>query len=300
MASIISKSTLFDPKMVNKVISLVKGKSALAALSGAEPIAFNGNKEFTFTLDNEVDIVAENGAKSNGGATLTPVTIVPLKVEYGVRISDEFLYASEEEQVEMLTPLFDGMAKKIARGVDIMPMHGVNPRTKQASEIIGQNHFDAKVQNVVTLTYDPDADVEAAIALVEGGDHEVTGMAMAPSFKSALAGLKDENGRRIYPDLAWGKTTGAINGLKVETNNTVSFNNGEDRAIVGDFENMYKWGYAKEMFYKIIEYGNPDNDAELGDLQGHNQIYVRAEAYVGWGILDPNAFAIVKDAASLG
>lgn len=299
MGNIMSKGNLFDPKLVKEVISLVKGKSALAALSAAEPVSFVGNKEFTFTLDNEVDIVAENGAKSNGGATITPVTIVPLKVEYGVRVSDELMYATQEEQVNMLAPLFEGMAKKIARGIDIMAFHGLNPRTKQASDIIGQNHFDAKVEQTVTTSENPDDDVEKAINLVQGSDHEVSGMAMAPSFKSDLAALKDENGRRIYPDLAWGKSTGAINGLRVETNNTVSYNNSLDRAVVGDFEGMFKWGYAKDMFYDIIEYGNPDNDAEAGDLKGHNQVYVRAEAYVGWGILDPNAFAIIEAPASL-
>lgn len=299
MGNILTKGNLFDPKLTRKVIDLVKGKSALAALSAQEPVSFVGNKEFTFTLDNEVDIVAENGGKSNGGATITPVTIVPLKVEYGTRVSDELMYASEEEQVEILAPLFDGMAKKIARGLDIMAFHGLNPRTKQASEIIGTNHFDSKVSQTVEAGQNPDDDVEAAIDLVQGADHEVTGMAMSPAFKSALAALKDNEGRRIYPDLAWGKTAGAINGLPVQVNNTVSFNSSPDKAIVGDFEGMFKWGYAKDMFYDIIEYGNPDNDAEAGDLKGHNQVYVRAEAYVGWGILDASAFALIEAPASL-
>ena len=81
-----------------------------------------------------------------------------------------------------------------------------------------------------------------------------------------------------------------------EANNTVSFNNSLVRALVGDFQNMFKWGYAKEMYMDVIEYGNPDNDADLGDLKGHNQVYVRVEAYLGWGILDKDAFAFVKAA----
>ena len=47
----------------------------------------------------------------------------------------------------------------------------------------------------------------------------------------------------------------------------------------------------------MIEYGNPDN-SDLGDLKGHNQIYLRGEAYVGWGIIDPAAFTIIKTNAS--
>lgn len=297
MADIISKGTLFPVELSNQVISTVKGKSSLAALSGAEPLAFNGSEYFTFSLDKEADIVAENGAKTKGGATITPVTIKPIKIEYGVRISDEFMNASEEAKIDMLTPLADGFAKKFARALDIMAIHGVNPRTKElASSTIGDNYFVHEVSQIVTQSESTtaDDDVEAAIALVEGSDGEVTGMAMAPAFKSALAALKDQDGRRIYPDLAWGKVAGNINGLPVDSNNTVSFNNSVPRALVGDFATMFKWGYAKDMFMKVIEYGNPDNDETLGDLQGHNQVYVRVEAYLGWGILDKNSFAFIN------
>lgn len=299
MADIISKGTLFPVELSNQVINTVKGKSSLAALCAAEPLAFNGNEYFTFSLDKEADIVAENGAKTKGGATITPVTIKPIKIEYGVRISDEFMYASEEAKIDMLAPLADGFAKKFARALDIMAIHGLNPRTKQLAEgTIGNNYFDYAVDQVVTQDELTDADdqVEAAIALVEGADNEVSGMAMAPAFKSELAALKDQDGRKIYPELAWGKAPGSINGLPVDSNNTVAFNQSTDKALVGDFATMFKWGYAKDMFMKVIEYGNPDNDADLGDLQGHNQVYVRVEAYLGWGILDADAFAFIKSA----
>lgn len=299
MGDILSKGTLFPAELSNQVISMVKGKSALAVLANAEPIAFNGNEYFTFSLDKEADIVAENGAKTKGGATITPVTIKPIKIEYGVRISDEFMYASEEKKIDMLAPLADGFSKKFARALDIMSIHGKNPRTKDlASGTIGDNYFDHEVTQVVTQDADTNADsqVEAAIALVEGSDGEVSGMAMAPAFKSELAALKDLDGRKIYPDLAWGKAPSTINGLPVTTNNTVAFDSSLDKALVGDFENMFRWGYAKDMYLKVIEYGNPDNDETLGDLQGHNQVYVRAEAYLGWGILDKNAFAFIKAA----
>ena len=299
MGNILSQGVLFPAELSTEVINKVKGKSSLAALCAAEPIAFSGSEYFTFSLDKEADIVAENGAKSKGGATITPVTIKPIKIEYGVRLSDEFMYASEEAKIDMLAPLADGFAKKFARALDIMAIHGVNPRTgSAASGTIGNNHFDYAVTNVVTQSNATTADeeVEAAIALVEAADGEVTGMAMAPAFKSALATLVGQDGHRIYPELAWGKVPGTINGLPVDSNSTVAFGSSVDRALVGDFANMFKWGYAKEMFMQVIEYGNPDNDTDLGDLKGHNQVYVRVEAYLGWGILDKDAFAFVKAA----
>lgn len=43
---------------------------------------------------------------------------------------------------------------------------------------------------------------------------------------------------------------------------------------------------------EVIEYGDPDGQ---GDLKKTNQIVLRAEAYIGWGILDNASFKkIVK------
>ena len=105
MADILSKGSLFPEELIPGFIQKTTGASALAKLCGATPIAFNGQKEFTFTLDKEVDIVAENGAKGKGGMTVEPITIVPIKIEYGARVSDEFLYASEDAQMDVLSAL---------------------------------------------------------------------------------------------------------------------------------------------------------------------------------------------------
>lgn len=299
MADVLARGNLFPETLVTEMINQVKGKSALANLCAATPIPFNGMKEFTFTFDKEVDVVAENGAKTKGGVTVSPVTIVPVKIEYGARISDEFDYASEEEQLDDLKAFAEGWAKKAARGLDLMAFHGINPRTGLASSVIGDNHFDKKVTQTVTITDSstPDANMEDAIAMVQGSEFDVTGAAFSPAFRSSLAAMKTDDGRKLYPELAWGSNPGSINGLRVESNSTISANSSLDRALVGDFESCFKWGYAKQIPVEIIRYGNPDNDAVLGDLKGHNQIYLRAEAYIGWGILSPAAFAWVKAGA---
>lgn len=302
MADVISKGSLFPEVLIPDLIQKTVGASALAKLCAAKPIPFNGQKEFTFTLDKEVDVVAENGAKTKGGATVAPVTIVPIKIEYGARVSDEFLYAAEDARLDILSAFTDGFARKAARGLDLMAFHGVNPRTAAASTVIGSNHFDAKVTQAVTIAQGdkPDDNMEAAIALVQGSDREVNGAMLAPVFKSALAKQTTTDGAKLYPQLAWGAAPGEINGLRVETASTLSANSSLDRALVGDFASSFRWGYAKEIPIEVIKYGNPDNDATLGDLKGHNQVYLRAEAYIGWGILDPNAFAFVKEKAASG
>lgn len=293
--AVLSKGTLFDPELVSDLVNKVQGKSSLAVLAKQAPVSFNGSKEFTFTLDKDVDVVAENGKKTEGGITVEPVIISPIKIEYGARISDEFLYAADEEKINILKAFNEGFAKKVARGLDIMAMHGVNPRTKQASTVIGTNHFDNLVSQKVTFVKSQvEENIEAAVGLVQGSNGVVTGMAMSPTVSSELAKLK-VNGVRQYPELAWGANPGSINGLAVDINTTVSEGvDNKEKAIVGDFANIFKWGYAKEIPLQVIEYGDPDNSGK--DLKGYNQVYLRAEAYIGWAILDAKSFARIVEA----
>lgn len=299
MSDVLNKGSLFPEELIPQLVQKTTGSSALASLCASTPIPFNGMKEFTFQLDKEVDVVAESGAKSKGGATVTPVTIVPVKIEYGARISDEFMYGAEDVQLDYLTAFSDGFAKKAARGLDLMAFHGINPRTGTASSVIGTNHFDSMVTQIVTMAtgVTADANVEAAIALVQGSDRDVNGLAMSPTFRSALAALTTTGGAKMYPELAWGNKPGALNGLTTQSNSTLSANSSLDRALVGDFQNCFKWGYAKQIPIEVIQYGNPDNDSELGDLKGHNQVYLRAEMFLGWGVLDASAFAYIKAGA---
>ncbi len=290
------KGSLFDPELVSDLISKVKGKSSIAALCAQTPVPFNGLKEFTFTMDNEIDIVAESGAKSEGGISVEPMTIVPVKFEYGARISDEFLYATEEEQIDILTAFNDGFARKVAKGLDIAAFHGLNPRTNTASTVIGDNNFDSQVTQEVTYTEDaPDDNLEEAIALIGDSEMDVTGMALSKSFGSAMAMVKAQ-GIKLYPEFAFGASPKALNGIAVDVNKTVSVGDKVDQAIIGDFQNGFKWGYSKEIPMEIIRYGDPDNSGK--DLKGYNQVYIRAEIYLGWGIFLPEAFAIIRGAGS--
>lgn len=292
MSTELSKGNLFDPVLVTDLINKVKGKSSLAVLSAQNPVPFNGQKEFTFTMDSEIDIVAENGKKTHGGISLGPQTIVPIKFEYGARISDEFMYASDDEKIDILAAFNDGFSKKVARGLDISAFHGLNPRTKEVSVVIGDNNFDSKVtQKVVFADAKPDDNLDAAIDLVNASENDVTGMAFSKAFGSAMGKVK-VNGVVQYPEFRFGGSPNAFAGKNIDVNNTLEFNANKDRAIVGDFANMFKWGFSKQIPLEIIQYGDPDNSGR--DLKGYNQVYLRAEVYLGWGILDPTAFARIE------
>ena len=272
-----TKGSLFDPTLVADLITKVKGKSSLAKLSAQTPIPFNGLKEFVFSMDNEIDIVAEGGKKSEGGISLAPVTIVPIKFEYGARVSDEFAFAKEETQLDILAAFNDGFAMKVAKGLDLAAMHGINPRTGTASTVVGDNNFDSKVTQKVTYASDtPDDNLEA----------------LSKAFGAAMAKVK-ANGVKLYPEFAFGASPESFGGIGVDVNSTVSGGTAKDHAIIGDFQNGFKWGYAKEIPLEIIEYGDPDNSGK--DLKGYNQVYLRAEVYLGWGILLPSSFARITE-----
>ena len=285
--------TLFQPDLVADLTNKVKGKSSIAKLSGQTPVSFKGNEYMTFTMDNEIDIVAENGKKSEGGIKVDPVKVIPVKFEYGARVSDEFLYAAEDEKIEILTAFNEGFAKKVARGLDIAAFHGLNPRTKTDSEVIGDNCFDKKVSQKVTYTaVTADDNLDAAIALVDGSDGDVTGMAFSKSFGSAMSKIK-ANGIALYPEFRFGASPESFAGRVSDSNNTVNFGTTKVHAYVGDFANAFKWGVAKDIPLEIIKYGDPDNSGK--DLKGYNQVYIRAEVYIGWGILVPDFFARIVE-----
>ena len=289
--SALAMGTLFPPEIEKEVFSKVKGHSSLARMTNADPLKFSGKDVFVLSFDSDLSIVGENAEKPAGDATLTSVQIRPVKVVYQSRVSDEFLIASDEERIEILSKFAEGFAAKLGAGLDKMAIHGIDPATGTASAIIGTNNFDAQVTNTITYGVNPaDEDLNDAIALVEGGEYVSNGTILAPAMRAAIAALS-VNGTVKYPDFNFGATPERLGNMRVDANATVSAASSTDKALVGDF-NAFKYGIAKDFPLEVIEYGDPDNTGK--DLKGHDQVLLRSEAYIGWGILDKNAFAIVK------
>ena len=288
----ILNTTHMEGRTLDLLLDIVKGRSVLAKLTGQIPLRFEGADVATICLDNEADLVGEGAAKSNGGATMNHQLIKPVKFEYGTRVTDEFMYMDAEGQVSILESFVNGMAKKFARALDIAALHGMNPRTSTASTLIGTNYFDALVTNVVPATADIYNDVNAAITLLHNSDQEISGAAFSPAALHALANVQDTTKRPLFPETGWGLDVTNIKGLPVAASSTVSFAESGLLAVVGDFENGFKYGVAKSVPMKMIECGDPDNTGR--DLAGHNEVYLRGEIFYGWAILSPDSFVIVK------
>ena len=289
--------TLFKPELVKELISKVQGKSVLAKLSAQTPIPFNGTEQFIFNLEGNAQIVGEGAQKGAGKATLTSKVIKPIKFVYQARITDEFKYASEEKQIQYLKSFSDGFAKKIAEAFDIAALHGLEPKSMTDASFRATNSFDGQITaNVVTYaeaTFDDN--IEAAVQQVTAKGGEVTGIALSPVGGQALAKIKDTNKNPLYPEFRFGQNPNSFYGMASDINKNLTVTGGTaetDHAIVGDFQNMFKWGYAENIPLEIIEYGDPDDAGR--DLKAYNEICLRAEAFIGWGILDTEAFARVK------
>lgn len=292
----LKQSTLFKPELVKELISKVQGRSVLAKLSNQTPIPFNGVEQFIFNLEGNAQIVGEGEQKGAGKAVLTSKVIKPLKFVYQARITDEFKYASEAKQIEYLSQFADGFAKKIAEAFDIAAIHGLEPKGLTNASFKETNSFDGVITgNVVTYAEDKfDENIESAVQTIVAKGGEVTGLALSPVGGQALSKIKVKDVVQ-YPEFRFGQNPDSFYGMKSDINKTLSTTGGTaetDHAIVGDFQNRFKWGYAENIPMEIIEYGDPDGAGR--DLKAYNEILLRAEAFIGWGILDADAFARVK------
>ena len=190
----------------------------------------------------------------------------------------------------MLAAFKDGFAKKIASGIDIMAFHGVNPADLKASDAIGTNHLDT----VTSVTYTdgkPEEALNDAVTLI--GDFDVTGYALSKAFGTALGNYK-EAGISQYPEFKLGGNPGVLGKTPADVNSTVNKGNANAMGYVGDFAHAFRWGYADQIPMEVIQYGDPDGQ---GDLKRTNEVVLRAETWVGWGILNKAAFARILKGA---
>lgn len=292
----LKQGTLFQPELVKELISKVQGRSVLAKLSSQSPIPFNGVEQFIFNLEGNAQIVGEGQQKGAGKAVVDSKVIKPLKFVYQARITDEFKYASEEKQLEYLSQFADSFAKKIADAFDIAAIHGLEPKGLTDATFRDTNSFDGLITgNIVNYAEDKfDDNIDAAVQQIVAKGGEVTGLALSPVGGQALAKLK-VNGVVQYPEFRFGQNPDSFYGMKSDVNKNLTVTGGTaqtNHAIVGDFENRFKWGYAENIPMEIIEYGDPDGAGR--DLKAYNEILLRAEAFIGWGILDADSFARVK------
>lgn len=298
--AVLKSGDLFPAVTVNEIFSKVKGHSALAKLSNQTPIPFAGETTYVFNLDGNAQIVGEGTKKEAGGATFEPKIVKPLKFVYQARVTDEFVKTSEEKQLQYLRSFIEGYATKMAEAFDIAAIHGLEPKSLTDASFKATNSFDGLVTENV-ITYDAatiDDNIDSAVATIVSDGGEVNGVALSPLASSALGKIKVA-GVVQYPEFRFGQNPDAFYGMQSDVNKTLVVTGGTaeiDHAIVGDFDKSFKWGYSENIPLEVIEFGDPDGTGR--DLKAYNEVCLRAEAYIGWGILVPENFARVTQAGA--
>lgn len=298
MPNTLTRGDLFSPELVTEMMTKVKGYSSLAVLSNQTPIPFAGNEIFTFNLEGNAQIVGEGEQKKEGKAVIESKIIKPVKIVYQARISDEFMYCADEKRLKYMEQFSDGFSVKLAEAFDIAAIHGLEPKSMTDASFRDTNSFDGLVTDNVVV-YDAakiDENLESGVEMVITAGGVVTGMVLSPLAGSAIGKIK-VNGIVQYPEFRFGGKPTSFAGMKNNINKTLTLTGGTakiNHAIVGDFEKMFKWGYAENIPMEVIEYGDPDQTGR--DLKAHNEVCLRAEAYIGWGILDPTSFARIEEA----
>lgn len=270
----------------------------LSRLALADPeIKVGSTDHFTFTGTPKAELVGEGANKSSEDGTPTKKTVKTYKVQITYRFSQELLWEDEDYQAGVVDGLVANVATAISRAVDLVAIHGINPKTGMISGDVS-DYFDKNGNGVarVVSTGDPQADLESAAEDLQGAGYNATGIALDPVFAGTLAREKDTQNRPLYPELGLGFGFETFQGLSAASSDTVSGRQELEtsevsiQAILGDY-NAFKWGVARDLPLETIEYGDPDGN---GDLKRTNEIAVRAEAVFGFAIMDGSAFSIIS------
>lgn len=302
MPALKSTDVTLPTQIVDGIVEKTKTGSTIAALSDQEPMRFGNVTLVTFDDDLTAEFVEESGAKTADDATPGEVIAAPHKAVVNFRTSDEFKHADEEYQLGILDAFEAKCARALARGLDLGAYYRINPRT--GNQIPAwTNYLNATTNRVeITGTSAPDLDFEAAAGLVIADGYVPTGAAFDTSYAWKLSTARYADGRKKYPDLGLGAEVTSFEGLPASVSSTVSGKpvdgsvaDNKVRGIVGNYRRGLRWGIQRELPFRMLEFGDPDNTGR--DLAGHNEVLFRAEVIFAWYVF-VDQFAVLEDAVA--
>lgn len=274
----------------------------LSRLAVADPEIKVGSTDFfTFTTTPKAELVGEGANKSSNDDVPTKQVAKTYKVHVTYRMSDEVLYSDEDYQIGLVDALVGRIGTALSRALDLIAIHGVNPKTGTVSASVVQYLDDSGNDvHVIPETASAHDDIVSAAVALQGAGYNASGIGFDPEFAGELARttVSGTDNRQLYPELGLGFNVDNFQGLTAASSDTVSGKNELSsptvKAVMGDF-GAFKWGVARNVPLETIQYGDPDGG---GDLKRTNEIAIRAESYLGFAFMDEAAFAIVKDTSS--
>lgn len=297
MSALITSSFEIPNSIATGIFEKAQKGSTLARLSGAIPQKFGKQTAWVLSAPPKAEIVGEGGKKSPTPALYAPKTINPIKLQVTMRASQEVMWADEDVQIGVIQDLAANAGIALGRALDLVGIHKINPLTGVVSELVKEGLTDTTQS--VTLTGEKyDQAIEAAAGIIISSGYAPTGIAMDTSLSFGLSTMRDNQGKKLYPDIGFGQNLANFEGMNAAVSDTISAKNEMSVAsnilgITGQF-NAFRWGVQRNIGAHVIEYGDPDG---LGDLQRQNQIAIRAEIVYGIGIMDMNAFVKIVKAA---
>lgn len=269
-------------------------QGVVSQLVGSLPeVKIRGEQFFDLSARTKGEVVGEGGEKSPTPTSHPLRNIRTTKIQYTERFSDEFLVMDEQEQLGILDKLAQKwLQSDFLRDLDTVIIHGINPLTGTQASSIQDWIVKSGSSVAVPAAGDSAAQIDAALGTAIttiSDDWDITGVAFSNESAGKLASIT-EDGVQKYPTLGrFGLNPTNFEGIPAASSKEVGEYNGV-QAIVGDWTAL-RYGLAAKMPVKLIEYGDPDGN---GDLQRVNEVALRFEAIVGFGIANPTALAVVS------
>lgn len=289
-------------KVALEITQKAKDTSTIAALSPSKPKIFSDENYLVFNGASEAEVVAEGAQKSAYEQPLQPIVGTRFTVQTTTRVSNQLMWADEDNQLEIVDAIMDDQAKAIGRALDYVVYHAVNPKTGTAlgAGFTALSSTAAQVALGAALgAADRDQLVESIDNLVSAVNdlYEINGFALSKPYANALRKLRTPNSyERLYPEVPLNLDVRNIEGVPASASGTV---NGrlispatDVLAFMGDFS-VINWGMVRDIKAEIIPYGDPDG---AGDLKHLNQIAYRTEAVYAYAITDAAAISVLKGA----
>lgn len=302
--AVLGTSNITLPKNIaDGMFAKAQTGSAVVALSGAEPQRFGEVTHMTLTGRPRAELVGEGADKSSTTTTFGTKVVTPHKFQVTQRFNQEVKWADDDYQLGILRTLAAEGGDALSRALDLGVFHGINPLTGTAAASIAAGDRLGTTTNSVEITTatltTPDLVIEQAAGLVIADGYVPNGIAFDPTYAWTVATSRYSDGRKKYPELGFGSNVTAFEGLSAYSTSTVSglpeiSANSNIKAIVGQWD-LLRWGVQVAVPVELIEFGDPDGQ---GDLKRKNQIALRMEVVYGWGVMDLDGFATVKDAVA--
>lgn len=293
-------SKLYIPETyVSTIYDKLKAESVIASLMPQQPVLFNNEGMIRVTQRPKTEVVGEGVKKGSTNFDTAARYMKRFKLQTTIRTTEEVEIADEDSSLDLLDFFFGEMSASLGEGVDAVGIHNVNPKTgavmtgddSAASIAIAPNG------NKVAATSDIIADIDSLPDTVNEY-FKVNGIALDSSFANALRKARNpKTGAKEYPGIPLGLNVTNFEGMNAVTSANVSgrpFTTDTGvKAILGDWTKA-RWGIVREMALRRFDVGDPDGRGY--DLAEANEIAFRVEMIFAFGVVYPEAFAVLTSA----